>query len=469
MQKKRIIVLLADGARYDVLKEAIASGACPNIRDAFLSRGTFARATTVFPSATGPAYMPFLTGCYPGTCNVPGIRWFDKSVYSRGRISFKKFRSYVGFESLLMKHDMRPDWKTLFEYFPKSFNVFNRVNRGVAPSRNLYGHMQLWYWYYGHLTDRWSLVDRAALDRALVAVKSDFEFLFAVFPGIDTLSHLLHPSHEAVLGAYRSFDAAVGCLVDELKRSGKLDETALFIVSDHGLSQTDCHFGVASYFESRGVDIFYYPKIFKKKFQMASMVSGNAMVHLYFRGQGGWKEPVSLDWLAKQYGEAWIDLQGHPAVDLLMGREDDGWIHVLGKGGRVRIRENGGMLSFENLDGNPLGLPEAKGDLNSADSHAVTLNTLYPDSLVQIAQIFRSSRAGDVILSAAKGHDFRRRYEHPEHKSSHGSLHADHMWVPLLSNVPMTRSEVRTADLFPSVLKLKGASVPPGIDGAAFF
>src|SRR4029453_6136600 len=143
---KRCLILLVDGSRPDVFKELSDRGELPNCDRLFRDGGRFADAVSVFPSTTGPAYMPFLTGCYPGTCNVPGIRWFDKKVFSQKKLSLKKFRSYVGFESFLMKHDMKGEIKTLFHYFPKSFNVFNRVSRGVAPSRNLYGHMQLWYW-----------------------------------------------------------------------------------------------------------------------------------------------------------------------------------------------------------------------------------------------------------------------------------------------------------------------------------
>src|SRR5919106_1693361 len=100
--KKRFIVLLADGSRYDVFRELLDAGRLPNLAEIFLSEGTFAKAASVFPSTTGPAYMPFLTGCFPGTCNVPGIRWFDKAEYARRKLSLTRFRSYVGFESFLM-------------------------------------------------------------------------------------------------------------------------------------------------------------------------------------------------------------------------------------------------------------------------------------------------------------------------------------------------------------------------------
>ena len=46
----------------------------------------------------------------------------------------------------------------------------------------------------------------------------------------------------------------------------------------------------------------------------------------------------------------------------------------------------------------------------------------------------KSDRAGDVVISAATGYDLRDFWEIPEHKGSHGSLHWEHMHVPVLTN-----------------------------------
>jgi predicted AlkP superfamily phosphohydrolase/phosphomutase len=43
--------------------------------------GGTTRAITVFPSTTSVAYLPFLTGCTPGRCNIPSIRWLDRRSY----------------------------------------------------------------------------------------------------------------------------------------------------------------------------------------------------------------------------------------------------------------------------------------------------------------------------------------------------------------------------------------------------
>ncbi len=451
-----------------MLAHMIAQGECPSLTRYFLEEGSFCRATSVFPSTTGPAYLPFLTGCFPGTCNLPGIRWFDKARFGGEKFSLKKYRSYVGFESLLMNRDFNPEIKTLFDFFPKSSSIFTAIDRGVPWSGRNTAISRFWYWYYGHLTDRWDWVDRIALEKTLRMIRGDFEFIFAVFPGIDTLSHLSHPFHPAVLDAYRTLDRSVGKIFHELDRQGKGSETAVFLVSDHGLSSTHRHFGVAASLEDLGLKAFYYPRIFKKDFEVASMVSGNAMLHLYFKGERGWPGRMSVEEIQELHPSLVARLLENPAIDHILGKGLDGFVHILSRSGAARVRETKGGVLFENRKGNPLGLDGVSGFIKTGDSLKLTEATLYPDSLVQIAQIFRSPRTGDLILSAASGHDLRQRFEFPEHKSSHGSLHRDHIWTPLLSSVPVPHKTVRSADLFPSILKLAGRPIPAGIDGVPF-
>jgi len=467
--KKRFIVLLADGARYDVFQELLETGQLPNIEEVFLSEGTFAKATSSFPSTTGPAYMPFLTGCFPGTCNVPGIRWFDKQAYGKKRFSLNRYRSYVGFESFLINRDMRPELKTLFEYFPQSFNIFSSVNRGVPAKGNLTSQMRLWYWYYAHLTDHWHLVDKAALEKCLAILPTDFQFILTLFPGIDEFTHLSHCHHPEALTAYKNIHRAVKKIALELRRVGKLEETAMFIVSDHGLSETQTHFGVASFLERRGIKTFYYPKIFKWGFEAASMVSGNGMVHLYFKGQEGWKSRMPWEEIQEKYGDIIQELMEQPAVDLMVACDEEGWICVMNREGEAKVKEEGGRLYYSPRRGDPLGLGEGNLCLDHQQALFQTIDTRFPDSLLQLTQLFRSPRTGDLVLSAAKGHDLRKRFEFPEHKSSHGALHDEHMLTPLFSTLKMERSQVRSADLFPSILTLHGESIPRGIDGLSFF
>ena len=99
----KCIFFLADGARYDVFRELLQRGELENISKYIVEPGKLLRGVTVFPSTTGPAYTPYLMGKYPGRCNLPGIRWFDRRYYGKEVFTFRRFRSY----RLLSLHRLR--------------------------------------------------------------------------------------------------------------------------------------------------------------------------------------------------------------------------------------------------------------------------------------------------------------------------------------------------------------------------
>ena len=102
------------------------------------------------------------------------------------------------------------------------------------------------------------------------------------------------------------------------------------------------------------------------------------------------------------------------------------------------------------------------------EARAATMESDYPDAVVQISHLAGASRSGEIILSASRGWDFRARYEPIPHVSSHGALHREHMLVPLLVNRPPARLPLRTADVMPSALRALGLDVPGGLDGESF-
>lgn len=452
---ERAILILADGAREDLFRELLAKGELPHIEKNIVRPGSLATGVTAFPSTTGPAYFPFVTGCFPGTLNVPGIRWLEKKNF--------KPRSYVGIETFLINRDIKPV-PTIFDLIPKSYNIFNSVCRG-AGGRNLTRIMRIWYWYYAHLTDRWEFLDQQALKKTLKVLERDLEFLFVVFPGIDEYSHLAHPHHEKTVEQYRFLDAAVGQIVAKLKNLGKWDGTLFWIVSDHGLSKTDTHFCVNTFLARRGLKPFYYPKVYHRWGRnVANMMSGNAMTHLYFKN-GGWEEPAYRSDIEELSPNLIEDLLQEPAVDILAVKNRDGGVDILSKRGEAVLRWGQNQLHYQIKTQDPFGFPKLSATLDRQTALDQTVTTDYPDALWQLAHLFKASRTGDLVLSATPGYDLRLEHEIPEHKGSHGSLHREHMSVPIAVNTPLTAKYFRTADVFPTLLKLLGKSPPPATDG----
>src|SRR2546427_12569359 len=81
----RAVLVLIDGARADVLRDLLRRGDLPNLARWVIEPGGLRTGTTVFPSTTGVAYIPFLFGRYPASVGIPGIRWRDRRGAAAGR------------------------------------------------------------------------------------------------------------------------------------------------------------------------------------------------------------------------------------------------------------------------------------------------------------------------------------------------------------------------------------------------
>src|SRR5205809_5813806 len=65
-QHRRVVFLLIDGARHDVLRALLAQGDLPNLARWVIEPGGLTVGTTVFPSTTGVGYFPFFLRPFPG-------------------------------------------------------------------------------------------------------------------------------------------------------------------------------------------------------------------------------------------------------------------------------------------------------------------------------------------------------------------------------------------------------------------
>jgi hypothetical protein len=133
----------------------------------------------------------------------------------------------------------------------------------------------------------------------------------------------------------------------------------------------------------------------------------------------------------------------------------------------VSVDERGYHYTRES--GDPLGIGSDLCRSSAGAAYDATIDTDYPDGVVQIAHLASAPRSGEIILSAARDWDFRARYEPIPHVSSHGALHREHMLVPLLLNRPATGIPRRTVDVMPSALAALGKTIPMGLDGTSFF
>lgn len=463
---KRFIFLLIDGAPYAIFKELVENGTLPNIKKHVIARGCLKKAVSVFPSTTGPAFTPLLMGLFPGTANIPGIRWLSKTEFQNpSRFKRPGVCSYMGLDALRFEADL-PASPTLFDFFSPASNIYNPLARGCPPDKNLTRWVKPFAYTYAHFSHRWRFVNQIACRHLCKAVEAGDRFVMCLFPAVDTFSHLSYTQSPRVLQTYREIDAAVGQLVNTLQKTNAFNETLILITSDHGMTNTHTHIDVVKQIDDAGWRCLHYPCLWRRGATSASMVSGNGMTHLYFKNEGpGWGARTPFEYL-QRIGviAALLELDG---LALVAGQDTDGSIVVQNRTGKAKITCHANRFSYRFERADPLGYGVCYHNLSSREALRLTYHSAYPDALAQLWQIFQSHRTGDLVLSAANGYDLRARYEIPAHHATHGALLAEHLHIPLAMNVPIAEECIRSVDIFPTVLNLCGLDFAhvPQIDG----
>jgi|SRR5687767_2970502 len=463
-----VIVIVADGARPDSLADAMRRGIVPALA-ALRDEGGMHTVTSVFPSVTGPAYAPFLMGRYPGPIGLPGLRWYDRERKTC-RLPGNS-RSYVGPEMRHIDKDIDSSAPTIFELAKSSVAALNVIGRGLEPQHRI-GRGIGFVARTGktHFTGKvqgWLAIDQEiAAEVAGQIRQKQPDFVFSAMTGIDKTSHSEGHAGAYVDQALQIVDAAVAEIRHDAERGGTWESTHLWVVSDHGHSPVLQHEDLAGLVRRLGFRTIAHPFVFSPRGEIAVMVSGNAMAHVYLD-----LKLRARPWLHE------IDERFTPVFDVLLARESvDLMILPTGVGScEIRTASRGhaaltwanGRVSYEPVTGDPLAIGP-QHQITEDESYDLTLTSDYPDSLVQIARLSDSPRSGEIILSAARNWDFRAKYEPIPHESSHGALHREHMLVPLLMNrAPSTRPR-RTVDVMPSALDALGIMIPPGLDGKSF-
>jgi hypothetical protein len=467
---RRVILILVDGLRPDVAEAELAAGHLPHL-SRLVSRGGQARAITAFPSTTSVAYLPFLTGCLPGRCDVPSIRWLDRRSYRGAWWGDRAaVRSYCGYQAGLLDQDISQDVRTIFELVPESAAFFTMITRGLPDSRDPTRAARKFWGAVSHYL-QWHQPGDDLVSKALLEwIRNDpaWRFLFAQFPAVDGYTHQSTPQAPKVVAALRQVDHTVGQVTSLLDAQGRLADTLVLLVSDHGATVVRHHLDLASWFRGRGIPTVAHPELWRRDPRAAVMVAGNGSAMIYampnVARESRWP-------LARLRGDAAFgagrdlvaELVAEKAVAFVAAADQPDQIRLADRAGEATIRAVDGQIEYRPLTSDPLGTGPLRGCRRTM--LADTFDTAYPDAPVQLLDQFRSARTGDLVVIAREGFDFRDRWEIPEHKAGHGSLIRAHMQVPVWSNRPLGSQPIRTADLFAVMVDWLGIPLPDGLDG----
>src|ERR1041384_7008028 len=238
---RRCFLLLIDGLRADVAETELAAGHLPNLAR-LVGKDGVGRAITAFPSTTSVSYLPFLTGCTPGRCNIPSLRTASRLRYDgRWWRSRDAVRSYCGYQAGMLDGDIAPGVRTLFELVPESVAIFTMIARGLGPGRNRARVARQLWGALAHYAEWHQPSDESVAGHLLAAAGRPERFVFAQFPAVDGYTHQSDPRSPRVLRALQRVDQIIGTLVERLAARGDLAETLLLVVSDHGAAVVHEH------------------------------------------------------------------------------------------------------------------------------------------------------------------------------------------------------------------------------------
>ena len=471
------VTLLVDGWRADLFKEMLDSGSLPNIKKHLVDRGTTVdTCVSTFPSTTGPAHLPFITGAMPGHNDCPGLRWIDR--YDRC------LRDYCTIKNVMFNSDFPDSNYTLYEmlYGERTTCIFDFVSRGASEVINVPAKT-LWYMLTGNM-EIWNKMDAYAVDafrETYIGSGITPRYSFVWMPAIDHIAHFHGSRDKLIIDRAINVDKLVGTMMRTLRQAGLYDKTLVSLVVDHGMSDTERHVdlrGILQRADLKVLEDLTSNDQFNSLYQnnAARGVSGNSFSLLYFatRRKGrlstmsyAWDEPMTYEQLRHFPASSGtrVDLlellRKENGINLVIAKEKEDTFVIFSRHGLGRIERDFASLRYSFTDVDPLGYAD------NADSEALidgayhdkddwflaSRNTNYPDGLFQIAQLFDSSKCGDIVVTALPGWDLMDQ----GHIASHGSLEKNQLQVPcIIAGPEMKQGTIpiaRTVDLYPAYLK----------------
>lgn len=517
---RHVILLIVDGLRADVFERELEAGRLPNIERFLVGRGVWARrCVSSLITCTYPDIAAILTGSFPGHHGVPSMTHFQREALLSRRYDSPGRMGRV-------RDDLqRP---TVFELLsPRpSVCILTRVSTGATYFvENFHTAGLAFFFRQWRRLDYLSLV-RFRLVAQLARRWGEYPHLVVTYlPSMDYAAYRHGVESPEYLRLVHHADFLVGLLVKALQEEGVLERFTIFLTSDHGHIQTrpDGYFDIRGYVDRElGIPATSASASEKRswaercrRFGSAAAVvldAGNRSAMLYLRTfQTTASSPPPHPWAARpalgelrrypsRTGKA-VDLVREllraDALELVLARAGPEAVVVFSRRGEALIRrlpptEPGGdpRYSYEvsDLSGrsapsdsvlageDPIGYTGlvGLGSLVGTGMHpgrkwlARSLDSLYPDFVPQVVELFDSPRVGDLVVFARRGWSF-----HPTHASDHGGPLPEEMLVPLVVAGPEIRAgelaAVRQVDILPTVLEYLGCDAPGDeMDGRSF-
>jgi Type I phosphodiesterase / nucleotide pyrophosphatase len=490
-----VTYILIDGLSADLFNKALSAGQLPFLQSV-MQQSTYVRnGISSFPTMTGYAFYPFITGVDACESGIYGLRWFDK------KRQIGQLRNYVGRTNVQMNHDIRSDVKTVFDLadpneYTCSINTY--MNRGVKESiKTGYAHTtakyegRLWVSHLKNLPLLGKYIapdhfqhEQDVTDIAMDQLRFNPKVQWITYPSPDAYNHV-NGTTKTYSDLLIFIDQKIASLVAASKSLGQ-KERAFIIVSDHGISDVHTNIDVCPLLHDKGLQIergdaaIVYTSQLKTEASTLNnldgyfVINGNLSAYLYFKDNGKWAGKMTSQQLQnfKTKSGKTLNLPQElcsiDGVELALYLESKDKVIVQSSSGRSSIQRRDNTFSY---------IVESGSDplQYAADTHTSALvntgfisdtlwfqssiNTLYPDGLYRIYQLVTKEKSGDITILSKSGYDFAKDYETivKNYKGGHGGLRKEIITVPYIAyfpnKTPKTIEAMRSEDMGKMVIE----------------
>jgi phosphonoacetate hydrolase len=260
---QHVVGFLMDGTNPNVLHDAIERGEAPNIaRLAAMGTTMGHGAMASFPTVTLANHTGILTGCHPGHHGVLHNAWYDRSrgeqVITNSPDTWATSMQWLrpGVETIHQAiHRREPEAFTasVNEMCDvgadfSTFDLMRRRQRLAFPKQPEGIPFSTERFVRPHKDYAWfTQVDHHGMQQATGIWRGSFldeeyptpRFMWVNLSLTDTAFHLGGPHSEIARASIADTDARIGAVFEAVEESGRFDDTAFFVVADHGMEESN--------------------------------------------------------------------------------------------------------------------------------------------------------------------------------------------------------------------------------------
>ena len=301
---KTVTIILIDGLSQEIFEECIENGSIPFFQNLINKSIYVNNGIGAFPSMTGYAFYPFITGMTGPHSGIYGLRWFDRSL------DIGNLRNYVGRTNIQMNNDISDAYVNLFElnheYYTGSINTY--MNRGVHHSlKTGWAHTTAKYakesvfptlrsvpFFGPSMAKDHFQHETLVTDLAIEQLQNNPKVQWITYPSLDAHNHV-HGTDETYWALLKHLDTEIGRFHDAIDSLGQKDRM-LVVISDHGILDVSNNVDVpAILLEELGLNIERGPSTHLDTDQLEDpltdfvgddgyfVINGNLSAYLYMR------------------------------------------------------------------------------------------------------------------------------------------------------------------------------------------